>query len=474
MKKKILKKISKITATALTVALVTVSFVGCGTGKEAEKDEQGRTIISVGNWPAKEGTAKENMEARKTRFEENNPDFVIQPDNWAFDLKTFYAKAAGGQLPILYQTHFTEISQIIAAGYSADITSELKKQNIYDKINKDVLELISNDGKVYAYPIGAYILGLAYNVEYFEKAGLMNPDGTPQQPKTWDELTQFAVKLKNATGKPGFVFPTSNNNGGWQFTQIAWSFGAEFMEKGSDGKWKAIFNSPEAAAALQWIKDLKWKYDVLPANTNIDHTELYKTFGVGDAAMVIGAGDTPGKLVSYDMDVNKIGMMATPAGPKKHVTLMGGGIYAVSSKASEKQIEGALKWIGTEYTPNLSDEVKLNSEQTIQKRIQDGELVTVKSMSPWNVDSEAVKYQYELIDKYANADPAHVKLYNDFVQNHEGCELRPEEPVCAQELYGILDSAIQAVLTDENADCAALLEKANSDFQKNYLDNLDY
>ena len=54
------------------------------------------------------------------------------------------------------------------------------------------------------------------------------------------------------------------------------------------------------------------------------------------------------------------------------------------------------------------------------------------------------------------------------------CKLHPEEPVCAQELYGILDNCIQAVLTDKNADCAELLKKANSDFQQNYLDNLDY
>ena len=246
------------------------------------------------------------------------------------------------------------------------------------------------------------------------------------------------------------------------------------MEKGSDGKWKAVFNSPEAAEALQWIKDLKWKYDVLPANTLIDHTELYKTFGTRGASMVIGAGDTPGKIVSYDMKPNSIGMMAIPAGPKKWVTLMGGGVYAISNKASEKQIEGALKWLQMTCTPDASDEYKTNTEESIQRRIENGELVTVKSMSQWNTESSALKFRDEMIDKYANGDPAHVKLYNDFVQDLGGCELRPEEPVCAQELYGILDNCIQEVLTNKDADPKTLLEKANSDFQKNYLDNLDY
>ena len=464
---------AKITAFALSAAMSVTLLSGCG-NNVTDKDEQGRTIVSVGGWPTKEGKEKENIEAKKARFEEANKDFVIEPDSWIFDRKSFYAKAAAGQLPVLYDCGFTEVPQVIAAGYSADLTDELKKQGLYDKINKDVLELVSKDGKVYAFPYAAYIFGIAYNVDDFQAAGLMNADGTPQQPKTWDELAQFAVKLKQTTGRPGFVFPTANNNGGWQFTQIAWSYGANFMEKGSDGKWKAVFNSPEAAEALQWIKDLKWKYDVLPANTLIDHTELYKTFGTRGASMVIGAGDTPGKIVSYDMKPNSIGMMATPAGPKKWVTLMGGSVYALSNKASEKQIEGALKWLQMTYTPDATDEYKINTEQSFQERAEKGFLVGVKSMSQWNTESSALKFRDEMIDKYANGDPAHVKLYNDFVQDLGGCELRPEEPVCAQELYGILDNCIQEVLTNKDADPKTLLEKANSDFQKNYLDNLDY
>ncbi|MDO5585998.1 MAG: hypothetical protein Q4G53_02805 [Clostridia bacterium] len=44
----------------------------------------------------------------------------------------------------------------------------------------------------------------------------------------------------------------------------------------------------------------------------------------------------------------------------------------------------------------------------------------------------------------------------------------------AQQLYATLDRCLQEVMTNENADCAAILEKANSDFQSNYLDNLTY
>jgi hypothetical protein len=44
--------------------------------------------------------------------------------------------------------------------------------------------------------------------------------------------------------------------------------------------------------------------------------------------------------------------------------------------------------------------------------------------------------------------------------------LVPEPNKHTQELYGALDSVVQAVLTDENADIDKLLSKVDSDIQK--------
>ena len=71
-------------------------------------------------------------------------------------------------------------------------------------------------------------------------------------------------------------------------------------------------------------------------------------------------------------------------------------------------------------------------------------------------------------DNFVSAPYFRKKFNIDFVPE------KAEEPICAQELYGILDNCIQEVLTNKDADCAALLEKACSDFQKNYLDNIEF
>ena len=97
----------------------------------------------------------------------------------------------------------------------------------------------------------------------------MEADGTSKQPKDWMELVEFAKIIKHKTGKAGFIIPTTNNCGGWFFTNIAWSFGTDFMEQREDDTWEATFNTPETIEALQFIKDLKWKYDVFSNNIDL-------------------------------------------------------------------------------------------------------------------------------------------------------------------------------------------------------------
>lgn len=465
-----------IVARGISLLLVSVLSLGAlsGCGKKAsDKDDEGRTVISVGSWPPKESEALTAMNERKDRFEKANPDVKIEPDNWAFERQTFYAKAAGGQLPTVYMAGFTEVPEIINSEYAADLSKVLKKRGYDGMFNKNIMDIISSDGRIMAFPTTAYILGLAYNVDMFEAAGLMNSDGTPKQPKDWNEVIDFAVKIKKATGKPGFVLPTTSNSGGWIFTPIAWSFGVEFMKKDKSGKWKATFDTPEAAEALQFVKDLKWKYDVLPSNTLINGEDWYKSFAVGEGGMTITAGDYTRRVVKYEMKPEQVGIMAMPSGPKRHVTLLGGDVLCVRNDATDDQIDAAIRWIETKNSYKLTDEYKTNVKNSIATKLSEGQHVGIKSMSPWSTSAEAVAWEYDYIDKNTNANPNHVKLYNDFVANCTA-DIQPEEPVCCQELYAILDGCIQEVLSNKNADCAKLMKKANKDFQANYLDNLTY
>ena len=469
-------KTKKALAIILSSAMLVTMFAGCSKGNSGGKTADGKTSISVGNWPAEDTTDKKYLETitrQKDEFEAENPDWAIEPDTWGFDLDTFYSKAAAGQLPTVYYSNFTEIGKIVSGEYYTDISEGLKRAGYEGKFNPAVLKLISNGDEIVTFPTNTYSLGIAYNVGLFEKAGLMNDDGTPKQPKDWDEVVEFGKKIKDATGKVGFAIPTMANCGGWLFTPIAWSYGVEFMKADEDNNYSATFNSQEMVDALQYISDLKWKHDIFFDNSLVDLTEYYKQFGIGNVGMILTAGNVPSQLVQYEMPLEDIGMMAIPAGPKRHVTLTGGYTATVADGASEEQVDIAIKWlekVGNGY--ELTDSVKKTIEDGYKTLTERNEAIGIEGLSIWSNDTEIQKFRREMRDKFINIDINHVKLYNESLTD-TSIILQPEEPVCAQELYSVLDGIIQEILTNKNADIKSLVKKANADFQANYLDTLD-
>lgn len=464
-------KTKKFLSIVLAGAIAASVFTGCSGGTD-NTDKDGKAVISIGAWPMEGNPQYEAYQKKKADFEKENPDIKIKEDSWTFDLKSFYPKAESGMLPTLYNCNYTEMQQIKKNGYASDISKVLSKRGYDGKFNEKILDIISDGDGIYAFPQSAYTLGLCFRTDMFEKAGLMNADGTPKQPKDWYELAEFAVKIKEATGMAGFALPSTNNCGGWLFTPIAWSFGVDFMKKDSDGKWKATFNNDKCVEALQFIKDLKWKYCVLPENNLLDLTQTIELYATGKAAMMM---HSPASVITnvstYDTDINNIGAMSLPAGPKKNVTLMGGSVRPIKADSTDEQIDGCIRFLESEgYGFKLTEKSKKNIEDTINKQLEDGLAVGCKGLSVWQENAECEKYRNELIEQKANVNVNHFKLYNDSLTD-SNILIQPEEPMYAQELYGLFDNCIQQVLTDKNADCKTLIAKAAKDFQENYLNN---
>ena len=72
-------KIKKITAVAVSVIMAAMMLSACGSGSPS-KSADGKTIITVGDWPSKDGIEKDNMEDAKAKFEAANSDIEVKPD----------------------------------------------------------------------------------------------------------------------------------------------------------------------------------------------------------------------------------------------------------------------------------------------------------------------------------------------------------------------------------------------------------
>ncbi len=472
-------------AGAVCAFVVMTSIIGCGTKTEEitsastqstaagttqpTKETPKEVTIKVAGYPAETdaaGRAIFDDWAKKTK--EKYPYITVVNDAYSYDVNTFFPKAASGQLTNFYQSWFTEVNKIATAGYAADLTETMAKYG-YDKaLNPDLLKIVQKDGKYYALPDSGYAMSMWYNVNLYKQAGLVDEKGVPKFPKTYDELAEDAKIIKEKTGKPGFFFPAKNNQGGWQFMNIAWAFGAEF-EKQVDGKWTAVFNSPEAVAALQYLKDLKFKYDVLQPNVLADIDEMFKLLGTDQVGTAFGSADWKDNPINnFKMSKDNQAMSAVPAGPKGAVALIGGTANFVSADSTPEQIDAVFKYLEIRgYSPNLSDEAKQGFETIQKERNEKNNIAGIYGLRVWT-EPNRVAFEDSIYDKYRNVN---LDLWKDYMENGTK-SVKPEEPINCQELYKLLDGVIQETLTKKDSDPKALLDKAVATFQKDYLDKV--
>lgn len=464
-----MKKLKRIVSLVAATALIAGAMSGCGTGKNAN----GKIKITIGNW-SDEKTNKEDYDAMmkvKERFEKKFPQYEIVPDTYVPATDTFTMKATANQLPNLYKVHFTEPQNIIKNGYARDITEKLEKEDWLKYMNADARELLSDeDGKVYGIPTQMYATGLMINKSLFKQAGLVNEDGSVKIPRTYDEMAQYAQIIKEKTGKAGFVMPTMGNGGGWRFMNIAWSYGVNFMEEDKDGKYKATFDSQEMQNALKYVSDLKWKYNALPDDSNIGIEDSQKLFATGQAAMMYEGPSSADIFVnSYGMNIDDIVNVAVPKGPDGAYSQMGGYTIMVSTNTTDEQLDGIIEWIkffGEANPTEFTEEQQKEYEEAIKNSVAAKRIVFAQeAFTIWN-NEEINNKKNAIRAKYTNVNADNYKDFFAF----NGIKIRPEEPKCCQELYAVLDGAIQEVITNKNADFASVAKTANRDFQLNHLD----
>lgn len=430
----------------------------------AASDE--KVKISIGDWPTPDNGQYEYVENLKKKMAELYPNIEIVPDEYQYGVDTFLPKAASGQLPNLYKTWFTETEKIISAGYAEDITGLIEANDIKSTINPDLLALVEKDKKYYGIPLSAYSMSMMYNVALFKEAGLVDEKGVPIFPKTWDEVAQTAVTIKEKTGKAGFFFPTKSNQGGWLFSNIAWGFGAEF-ETQVDGKWKATFDSKEGVAALQYLKDLKWKYNVLPDNTLVDLSDYIKLYGTDQVAMGLCHINMVKNIIkNTGMSKDNFALSTVPAGPAGQAAQLGGDVYMIAPGTTEAQQDAIMKWITLRgESPVFTEEAMAGFENQYKTQAADNYPVGPLGVRIWTSGDRIIK-EKEILSKYTNVD---MNFWNPYCE-HSSENVKAEPPVNSQELYGIMDSVIQEVFTNQNADPQALLTNAAANFQKDYLD----
>jgi ABC-type glycerol-3-phosphate transport system substrate-binding protein len=389
-------------------------------------------------------------------FKKVRPEVEVEAHQGGFDKEAFTAKFAAGTMEDSYLVPFTEPQEMIARGQAADITDIIKGWQSFGSFNPEVLKIVQgSDGKIYGVPVGGYALGLIYNRKLFQEAGL-DPN---KPPTTWDEVREYAKKLTDpAKGRAGFAELSKGNQGGWHFTAWKYSFGGDLVQQ-KDGKWTATFNDENGVKALQTLKDMRWTDKSMTEQQLLTVGDVLPLLANEQVAMAVMAPDALRDMkTKFQAKIEDFGMAPLPQGGGNG-TLAGGAAWLFNPKSAPEVIKAAFDW-------TVNRDFSLSAfEADLKGRQERADLVGFPELPLFTGEFE--QQRQAIVAKYANAP---VENYRPYMESK--LQLRTEPPVKTQEMYAVLDTAMQAVLTDQNADPKQALDEAAQQFQTQVLDQI--
>jgi len=440
--------------------LAAAALSACGALAPSSSDGDGTVLRVQGMPPGTEKAALEAFNRQVAAFEEANPGITVEGTTNVWDPMTFSAKLAGGSIEDVISVPFTEPQGLIERGQVAAIDGDLAFWDHAKEFNPQVLTTLSDaGGKLYGVPEAPFALGLVYNRALFEQAGL-DPN---KPPATWDEVRAYAEQIAERTGKTGYLQETKDNQGGWQLTMMTYAHGGA-MERQENGKYVADFNSAPTKSALQLLKDMRWSDDAVGENQLNNQADAIKAFASGQVGMFLG---TPGtyKLAKMTYGMEDIGDYGIGAMPQAggNATLSGGKAYMIPASVSADKRAAAVKWLvhaygQPQYDPAIAAENAKNLAADPKAAVGVPTLPLFTAEQQLKID--------EAIKPYVNVELAN---FTPYLTGTPTLELKPEPPFQAQTVYTALDTVLQAVLTDENADIDALLTKAETDVNTKLL-----
>lgn len=450
-----MSRIRRLTAVLVVAGLGLSGAAACGNDDDKpaaqgsqSQDPNAPVTISVGCQPPKSNPKeREAWDADVAEFTKAHPNITINSKD-AFPCinpDTFQAKLAGGTMEDVFYVYYTDVAKIIANKQAADISEYAGSVKALPDLRPDVLGVFQKDGKTYGLPRNNYSMGLVYNRKLFSKAGL-DPDNPPA---TWDEVHQAAKKIA-ALGPDyvGFGEYSAGNTGGWHFAASLYARGGSMVS--DDGK-AAAFNSPEGKAVLENLKQMRFGDNSMGSKQLLQWEDLMRMMGGGKLGMMIGAPDV---VQSVNNDFKGVfadyGVTAVPESDGKS-SLSGGDGYMFNPRATPAQIRAGLLWLEFhELTPGKG---QFNYERSkTQGRPVGLPIPDLYGATAPGKEIVALRKQYATVP---------VDNFEPYVAKSAGITNKLEPPK-AQELYAVLDVAMSAVLTRQDADIDKLLKDAES------------
>jgi multiple sugar transport system permease protein len=302
------------------------------------------------------------------RFEQRNPQYRVVLSTAATrdltgDAQRLLTAVAGGVPPdVVWFDRFaigewagrgalTDLSPLLAA-QSPDDPYRIDLGDYYDFAVKEASYSPPGTDQppgVFGIPVSIDVRGLYVNSDQLRQAGIVDAQGNPRPPQTWEELRDAANRLTRRNDRGQIIrLGFAPNFGNSWFYMYAWQAGGEFM---NPERTRVTLDAPENVRALRFMADV---YDDLGGYAAVDAFRMTFQGGAldpfvrGQVAMKIDGDFFLNTLAEWNRDMD-FQFLPAPlpadrlAAGAEPITWSGG--FAMIIPATAKQKEGAWQFI---------------------------------------------------------------------------------------------------------------------------------
>lgn len=327
-----------LTTTAAFVA-ATVLLAGCAT---SEGDAEGGPVtLSYAVW-----SQDETMQALIDAFEEKNPDIDVelQVDPYTDYWTKLQVSAQAGTAPDAFWMLGDRFQVYAANDQLMPLDDAIEEAGVDLGVYPEALvDLFTYENQHYGLPKDFDTIGLWYNKEVFDAAGVEYPTDD----WTWSNVRDAAAKLTDPdAGVYGIAAPLNRQEG--IYNTIAQAGGKVISD---DGKASG-YDDPATQAGLQyWVDFVEKKQS--PSLQQFADTEAVAQFENGSVAMYYGGSFYAQRFYENADLRSKVDVTVLPAGEQRATVI--NGIQNVGSAKSEhpEELQQFLLFLGSEEAAKI-------------------------------------------------------------------------------------------------------------------------
>lgn len=312
----------------LFILSVVMLIVVTGCSSEEGTSADGKTTIRYGYWDKKQ---QDMMESLIEEFNKDNPNIKVELELTPYDqyFTKLNASASGKNLPDVFWMNGPNFVKYAANDMIEPIDKNISDDNLdLSPYPEGLLGLYQYEEKTYALPKDYDSIGLWYNKELFDGAGVSYPD----ESWNWDDLVDAAKKLTDKDNGVYGIAAFIQDSQATYFNTILANDGYII----SKDKSEAGFDDPNTIEGIQKYHDLIHKYEVSPTHAQMETTEATSMFESGKVAMIFEASYMIPEFKSNEYTNENADVAVLPKMKKRSNVIHGlGNVIASNSKNKE-------------------------------------------------------------------------------------------------------------------------------------------